>query len=439
MESQTVSVGIVQGAKSLSGHLEGEYLLQKTKSVSGSFSAKVVDGRLELILGESVFVSEGELTLTALKNSTFSLENVVVGQNFHWEKREKQTFRGDLVLKLTEGDSLIAINLVDVEEYIKSVVSSEMSPFAPFEFLKAQAIVSRSWLFFRILRKEKERPIQKEGNGEILRIYGDCDHELFHICADDHCQRYHGITKVLSSQVEDAVNETRGLVLVYGSEICDTRYSKCCGGRTDEYSTAWEDRDVPYLASVPDCTENLPPIISEARLARWVTTRPRVFCNPGRKIILPEILAETDLATLDFFRWKVLLKGDELGELVKEKTGFDLGNIKGMRALSRGPSGRIKKLLIEGEKSTLVVGKELEIRRILSKSHLLSSAFLIKEERDKRNRLKSITLLGAGWGHGVGMCQIGAAKMALMGWTYDRILKHYFRGTSLLNIYEKEI
>lgn len=433
-----VSVGIIENAKKICGILQGEYMLNGKKAVTGPFDAQIFEGKISLEIQGELFISDKDVSFLSKKDSCFFLKNVALGKGFHWESSETQVFFGDLVLKVRNNNNFCVVNRVDIEDYVRSVVASEMSSFAPIEFLKAHAIVARTWVLAKITKKEKGFHPHKQ-NGEILRIYDESDHDLFDICADDHCQRYHGFTKVLSDQVDKAVRDTDGIVLKYGETFCDARYSKCCGGRTEVYSTAWEDKDLPYLISVSDGQVEFPPIRNEAEMEKWVRSRPPAFCNVQEKKLLSTILNNVDLTTENFFRWQLKLEREEIEDLLKKKAGIDLGEIKKIVPAIRGPSGRIKKLLVEGEKGSVLLGKELEIRRVLSHTHLLSSAFFIEEERDKKNRLKSVKLFGAGWGHGVGMCQIGAAVMAHMGYTCKEILKHYYRGARLENIYEKEI
>jgi len=439
---QALRVGIVDGLEEISVQLKGSYMMNGKIPISGSFTVKCIEGEIRVTTGEKTFTSNREISFIASKKANFSLGDVTVGKGFHWERKKKQFFSGNLILKKRRDGLLCAINEIDLEEYIKSVISSEMNACSPLEFLKAQAIAARSWIFSRIKKKKKrkkENEHEKMEEGEIMRIYGNEEHELFDVCADDHCQRYYGITKFASEEVEIAVEETRGLVLMYGKSLCDTRYSKCCGGITEEFSTAWDEKKVPYLKSLADSKWDIPPLRTESDVERWVNSSPHVFCNVKHRGSISKILSAMDLKTEEFFRWKVSLSSEELEELIRRKTGVEIGEIKNIQPLSRGPSGRIKRLLLEGSKGRLVVGKELEIRRVLSQSHLLSSAFIVKKDLNKKGHLRAIEVLGAGWGHGVGMCQIGAANMAFMGYNFREILKHYFKGTRIVNLYEKEI
>jgi len=315
------------------------------------------------------------------------------------------------------------------------VISSEMSSAAPMEFLKAHAILSRSWLLAALDRKKKiketpklaEQLIAKEG--EVMRWYDRQDHDLFDVCSDDHCQRYQGITKIISKQAEEAIRETRGMAISYQDEICDARYSKACGGLTEEFDTAWDDKRIPYLESISDASISHHLIRTEEEARRWILSEPEVYCNTKDEALLEKILPDFDRETKGFFRWRVEYSREELEEILREKSGFDFGTLKEIIPLQRGPSGRISRLKIVGSKRSMVVGKELEIRRWLSRSHLYSSAFIMTVEAER------FIFHGAGWGHGVGLCQIGAAVMASRWFSAEEILKHYFRGVEVKKIY----
>jgi len=375
------------------------------------------------------------IKLTASKDSIFTLFNVTVGNRFHWERKEDQSFQGDLILCPRKDGTITAINEIPLEDYLKSVISSEMSAEAPMEFLKAHAILSRSWLLAALDRKEKtkevpirtEKIIEKEG--EVMRWYDREDHDLFDVCSDDHCQRYQGITKIVSRQAEEAVRETRGMVITFKDEICDARYSKACGGITEEFETAWDDKQAPYLTSILDAPVSHQPIITEEEASAWILSEPEAYCNTKDEHLLGKILPDFDREIKSFFRWRVEYSRQELEEILREKSGFDFGTLQKIVTLKRGPSGRISRLKIIGSKRSIVVGKELEIRRWLSRTHLYSSAFVVRVEADR------FIFNGAGWGHGVGLCQIGAAVMATRGFSAEQILKHYFRGIEIKKIY----
>jgi stage II sporulation protein D len=366
---------------------------------------------------------------------------VTIGVRFHWERREEQTFPGDLAFLATGEGRLAAVNELLVEEYLASVVSSEMSGEAPYAFLKAHAITSRSWLVAMLNRGTGERePGGGRGDairraGEVIRWYDREDHALFDVCADDHCQRYQGITGRTSGRAAEAVRETRGVFLIHEGKICDARYHKACGGLTENFATCWEETAIPYLSHVSDSLTPHAPIRTEGDAERWILSCPDVYCQTSDKNLLGRILPSFDRETADFFRWQVSYGREELEAILKEKSGIDFGDLRGIVPIERGPSGRIRLLRIEGSKATMVVGKELEIRRWLSPSHLYSSAFIVCPTRAPSGEPTRFTLFGAGWGHGVGLCQIGAAVMAEKGFGAEEILRHYFRGAALVKRY----
>jgi SpoIID/LytB domain protein len=357
--------------------------------------------------------------------------------NFHWQRQETQTFQGALSVLAAEDDTLTAVNELALEDYLGSVISSEMSAAAPLEFLKAHTVTSRSWLMAMLEKKETAHPSSPMSlsDGEISRWYGREEHARFDVCADDHCQRYQGVTKIITDQVRQAIDFTRGLFLVYDGEICDARYHKACGGRTEDFANVWEDVAVPYLVSVSDGPENFPPAISEKEAEKWINSSPPAYCNTNDSQALCQVLPSFDQETTDFFRWEVSYGREELEALLLSKSGIDFGELQALIPLERGPSGRIVRLKIEGSKRTVIVGKELEIRRWLSFSHLYSSAFIVRTERDGQGKVVRFRLQGAGWGHGVGLCQIGAAMMAMQGLGMEDILGHYFPGATLRKFY----
>ena len=351
-------------------------------------------------------------------DDSFSLMDVVIGVNFHWQRLETQTFRGSLRL-LADGGKIWAINDLPVEDYLESVISSEMSAQSSLPLLMAHAVISRSWLMSQI--DGNTAPNTQASHGDaFIRWYDHTDHTLFDVCADDHCQRYQGITKETSPNVAEAIRRTRGELLTYGDEICDARFSKCCGGAMEEVQYCWDDTPKPYLKE-----ETIPDLTVEENARQWILSSPKSFCNTTDKRILSQVLNDYDQETTDFYRWRVSYTQEELSKLVEKKLGAGLGTITDMRPLKRGTSGRICELRITGTKKTIVVGKELEIRRALSESHLYSSAFVVEKQGD------TFTLIGAGWGHGVGLCQIGAAVMGDKGYAYDEILRHYYPGAEI--------
>lgn len=357
-------------------------------------------------------------------DDSFSLMDVVIGVNFHWQRLETQTFRGSLRL-LADGGKIWAINDLPVEDYLESVISSEMSAQSSLPLLMAHAVISRSWLMSQI--DGNTAPNTQASHGDaFIRWYDHTDHTLFDVCADDHCQRYQGITKETSPNVAEAIRCTRGELLTYGDEICDARFSKCCGGAMEEFQYCWDDTPKPYLKGIGDTPEEtIPDLTVEENARQWILSSPKSFCNTTDKRILSQVLNDYDQETTDFYRWRVSYTQEELSKLVEKKLGAGLGTITDMRPLKRGTSGRICELRITGTKKTIVVGKELEIRRALSESHLYSSAFVVEKQGD------TFTLIGAGWGHGVGLCQIGAAVMGDKGYAYDEILRHYYPGAEI--------
>ena len=357
-------------------------------------------------------------------DDSFSLMDVVIGVNFHWQRLETQTFRGSLRL-LADGGKIWAINDLPVEDYLESVISSEMSAQSSLPLLMAHAVISRSWLMSQI--DGNTAPNTQASHGDaFIRWYDHTDHTLFDVCADDHCQRYQGITKETSPNVAEAIRRTHGELLTYGDEICDARFSKCCGGAMEEFQYCWDDTPKPYLKGIGDTPEEtIPDLTVEENARQWILSSPKSFCNTADKRILSQVLNDYDQETTDFYRWRVSYTQEELSKLVEKKLGAGLGTITDMRPLKRGTSGRICELRITGTKKTIVVGKELEIRRALSESHLYSSAFVVEKQGD------TFTLIGAGWGHGVGLCQIGAAVMGDKGYAYDEILRHYYPGAEI--------
>lgn len=379
-------------------------------------------------------------------DASFSLSNVTIGVNFHWERKETQTFLGTLRF-VVESDKIVAINELPVEKYLESVISSEMSATSSLELLKAHAVISRSWL---LAQMKKRREVAESGNNffsftkkedTLIRWYDREDHTLFDVCADDHCQRYQGITKETSPHVAEAIRQTKGQILMDGEEICDARFSKCCGGITEEFQYCWEDTPKTYLTAVRDIAlgveHTLPNLTNEEEAEKWIRFNPPAFCNTQDKKILSEVLNDYDQETVNFYRWKETLSQEKLQQLIADKLKMDLGAILDMKAVERGKSGRISKLQIIGTEKTFTIGKELEIRRTLSDSHLLSSAFVVdKYDMDEQGVPQRFELIGAGWGHGVGLCQIGAAVMGEQGYHYDAILLHYYQGAKIKKLYK---
>ena len=438
-----VHVGIVSGEE-IEFSLNGEYSA-KGETITGRQTVEFSEGGI-LWNGnqyrELCFSPKGE-------KASFSLFDVTIGVNFHWERKETQTFLGELHL-VVEADKICAINTLPVEKYLESVISSEMSATSSLELLKAHAVISRSWL---LAQMKKRKEVAESGNNffsfikqddMFIRWYDREDHTIFDVCADDHCQRYQGITKETSSHVAEAIKMTKGQILMYDDDICDARFSKCCGGVSEEFQYCWEDSPKPYLIAVRDTREGmtqqgadaLPDLSDEATAETWIRTSPESFCNTQDKKILSQVLNDYDQETADFYRWHVTITQQKLKALIAEKLKMDFGDILDLKAIERGRSGRISKLQIIGTGRTFTIGKELEIRRALSDTHLYSSAFVVdKEDVDAGGVPQSFRLTGAGWGHGVGLCQIGAAMMGEQGFDYSQILLHYYRNAEIKKIY----
>lgn len=376
------------------------------------------------------------------EKASFLLQNVTIGIGFHWQRHENQRFRGGVEL-ITEDKKIRVINNVKAEEYLRSVISSEMKATSSLELLKAHAVISRSWLLAQIEKRNNIEATatvyQSETNTDEERIkwYDREEHDNYDVCADDHCQRYQGITRASTQAVNEAVEATFGQVLYYDNRIADARFSKCCGGVTELFENCWEPQPHPYLTAQRDSSEGeLPDLTIEENAREWIMSKPDTFCNTNDKSNLSQVLNGYDQETSQFYRWRIEYEQDELSALVRHRSGIDFGTILDLIPLKRGTSGRITQLQIVGSKRSLIVGKELEIRRWLSESHLYSSAFVI-DKQPYYNQSKFV-LHGAGWGHGVGLCQMGAAVMGAKGYSYKEILAHYFRGAELHNLYNKE-
>lgn len=442
-----VNVGIVSGQKI-------HFSLNKPYLAKG----EMVTGEQEVAFSEGGILWNGNQysSLTFHPQSadaSFSLSDVTIGVNFHWERKETQTFLGTLHF-VVESDKICAINELPVEQYLESVISSEMSATSSLELLKAHAVISRSWL---LAQMKKRREVAESGNNffsfvkkddRLIRWYDREDHTIFDVCADDHCQRYQGITKETSPHVAEAIRQTKGQILMDGDDICDARFSKCCGGVTEEFQYCWEDTPKNYLSSVRDIIQGvksvgsaapapLPSLQDEAAAEAWIRFNPPAFCNTTDKKILSQVLNDYDQETADFYRWKVTLTQEKLKQLLDEKLKMNFGDILDLQAEERGKSGRISKLRIVGTEKTFVIGKELEIRRALSDTHLYSSAFVVDRcDIDEKGVPQRFDIIGAGWGHGVGLCQIGAAVMGEEGFDYDAILLHYYQGAEIKKVYK---
>lgn len=436
MKEPEISVGIVN-AQEIHFTLNARFLA-KGETVSGNQQVSFEEGGI--LWNGNVY---RELTFTPLdEDSSFSLYDVTIGINFHWERQETQSFIGTLKLVVYEG-KITAINILPAEDYLTSVISSEMNATSSLEFLKAHAVVSRSWLLAQI---EKRKAMSKKQGDffsfvktdtEYIRWYDREDHTIFDVCADDHCQRYQGITKATNQSVAEAVKATRGQVLMYKNSICDARFSKCCGGITEEFDTCWENKKYPYLTAVRDDKNDtvMPDLTIEEEADKWIRSTPDGFCNTHDKHILSQILNNYDQETTNFYRWKVRYTQEEIAELIKTNTKCDYGQIIDLIPVERGKSGRISKLKIVGTLKSLIIGKELEIRRTLSDTHLFSSAFVVDKGPQQDDVPAWFELTGAGWGHGVGLCQIGAAVMGEKGYNYNDILLHYYKDTDIRKLY----
>ncbi len=406
------------------------------------------DGEYEVLLSESGRVSFFEQEFDSLhftpieeqdytsEDGYFELEDVVIGINFHWERKENQCFKGGLTFMIEHG-KVVAINEIPTEAYIFSVISSEMSATASLELLKAHAVISRSWLLKPIIHNEHNvnAVLERRTDDELIKWYERDSHELYNVCADDHCQRYQGITRARTENVRLAIEATRGMVLMNNGEICDARFSKSCGGVSEVFESCWADEHYPYLERVVDSKSaesvmSTPDLTVEFNAEAWIRGEYDSFCNTHDKEILSQVLNNYDQETTDFYRWKVEYTIEQLSELVARRSGIDFGTIVALEPVERGVSGRLTRLRIVGTKRTMIVGKELEIRRWLSESHLYSSAFVVDKIEN------GFVLTGAGWGHGVGLCQIGAAVMGAKGYKYDEILYHYFVNSELNLLYK---
>lgn len=430
----TVKVGIKEGEE-INVFFHGKY---SSDDYSG-----VVEGSLKFHPSDF----NGDIVFTPLEyhDSYFDLTDVTIGISFHWERRETQSFQGSLLLR-SDGTTITAINILPVEDYLQSVVSSEMKATAPLEFLKAHAIISRSWLIAQIKGiADSGGKDMTDNEEERIRWYDHHQHIGFDVCADDHCQRYQGISRIVNERAKEAVESTAGLILTYDGEICDTRFSKCCGGAFEEFSSCWGNRNYPYLKAGRDSTEDavIKDLTEEGNARKWIEGEPEAFCNTKDIALLQESLNGYDQETDDFYRWKVEYSNPELSSILRERTGIDFGYIRDIIPMERGVSGRLIKIRVCGSKRSLVIGKELEIRKCLSRSHLYSSAFVVDKTVSKGYGTEGklypdrFIIRGAGWGHGVGLCQIGAAVMASKGFDHREILSHYYPGATLQSITRK--
>jgi len=432
-----IHAGILLEQPKISFSLLAAYKFNGKEYAPGDYSVEFSDGE---ILFNGQLYNEISFETDRPHEDSFELKNVIIGVNFHWERKENQLFLGALKF-IVENNAISAINIVSLEDYLTSVISSEMSATSSEELLKAHAVISRSWLLAQI---QKNKLIRKDYNTsfvtstEIVRWYDREDHANFDVCADDHCQRYQGVTRQSAELVKKVIQETRGEVLLYENTICDARFSKCCGGVTETFENVWEPVIHPYLQAKPDSEAGALPadLTGEESAEKWIRTSPPAYCNTQNAKVLKQVLNDYDQETSDFYRWKVDYSQHELANLIRERSGIDFGEIIDMQPLERGTSGRIIRLKIIGTKRVMTIGKELEIRRTLSRSHLYSSAFVVDAYNENNEGVPQLfTLTGAGWGHGVGLCQIGAAMMAEKGYSHEAILRHYFPTTEISRNY----
>lgn len=441
-----INVGIVNSPK-IRFTLNGDYRVNgEGEEFRGQFNAKLSGNKVQIISGEKNFTFDSpvEFTPDDYRSDYFTIFDVPIGIKFHWERKEKQSFRGSVKFIIKNGE-LVVINKIPIETYLLSVISSEMNAKSGTELLKAHAVISRSWLIAQIEKskiiREKHVKPQSEfsSEDEYIKWYDREDHEDYDVCADDHCQRYQGIKKIVTDAVRQSVQHTKGMVLFHGEEICDARFSKSCGGISESFENVWENTPKPYLIPVVDSKYEPDDfeldLTNENNAVAWIKGSPQAFCNTTNKRILAQVLLEYDQETTDFYRWKREYTNDELSALIISKGGPDFGKLRAFIPIERGASARLIKLKIVGSKKTLTVGKELEIRRWLSPSHLYSSAFYVESFGDKDGYPEKFVFHGAGWGHGVGLCQIGAAVMAEMGYNFDEILLHYYRSATIKTLY----
>jgi SpoIID/LytB domain protein len=444
MNQPTIKVGIMYEPE-IRFVLNGYHMLRETGEImNGAQTVSFSEGKIVL---NGVPVKSANVVLNPVdpKTASFDLFDVTIGIHFHWERKENQRFKGSLCI-IVENEKLTAINDIQLEDYLESVISSEMSATSSIELLKAHAVISRSWLLAQVIKGKELKQSAKNYNPvaetatEYIRWYDREDHVNFDVCADDHCQRYQGITRQTSELVRQAITETFGLTLMHNGKVCDARFSKSCGGVAETFENVWEPEVHPYLQAIVDNPQNPEgfdlDLTKETAAENWIRSAPEAFCNTHDKQVLSQVLNDYDQETTDFYRWKVNYSQQVIAELIARKSGHDFGQIVDLIPVERGKSGRLKKLKIVGSKLTLTIGKELEIRKTLSESHLYSSAFVVDKLKIENGIPQEFVLTGAGWGHGVGLCQIGAAVMGEKGHVFDEILMHYFRGAELEKLYQ---
>ncbi|MCF6268657.1 MAG: SpoIID/LytB domain-containing protein [Melioribacteraceae bacterium] len=447
MTEPNVSVAIMSNNE-ITFELHGDFECScNGKPWSGKYIAKYENDIITISNDSETHTVENNTTFYSddIGANTFLLREVLIGKNFHWQQKENQRFQGSLKFLIEDG-VLTAVNVLPIESYLTSVISSEMNATSSHELLKAHSIISRSWLLAQtdkskdIIASNQEYESEIKTNNELIKWYDKEDHTLYDVCADDHCQRYQGITKLTEHNAQEAVASTRGIVLKYDDKICDTRFSKSCGGISESFENVWEPIEHPYLQKVVDYKydpeEYELDLRKEAAADKWIRNNPSAYCNTTDERILSQVLVDYDRDTTDFYRWRVEYTQEEISAIIKKRSGIDFGNIIDLIPIERGYSGRLIKLKIVGSNKVLTIGKELEIRKILSESHLYSSGFVVDKGKEIDGVPSKFVLIGSGWGHGVGLCQIGAAVMGEMGFTFDVILLHYFKNTDIKRIYD---
>ena len=433
-----IKVALLQSYKEARIALGGRFLLPDGNAIDGRLTALADQGRVELYdySGKKILLQK-EILLIPDRGASFTVSDVKIGIDFHWQRIQEQSFHGKLFLSACSDYSFNLINEILLEDYLESVISSEMSAAAPLEFLKTQAVVARSWLVAMLAKKKAARVLSvSRTENEIIAWQDVNDHEGFDVCADDHCQRYQGITRIISKNVHEAIDETRGIFLVHNGKICDARYYKSCGGQTEIFSTAWEDESPAYLTSVSDEAGQHPPVISEKEARQWLKSRPSAYCDTTDKKLLRSILPDFDQETPDFYRWQIVYMRKELEEILRKKSGFDFGTCKILGRWRADLPAESIRLKIEGSRNNDYRARNWKYAAGLSPSHLFSSAFVVITEKNKKGEISRFVLSGGGWGHGVGLCQIGAAVMAAKGFKAEEILAHYFTGAQLKRFYK---
>ncbi len=439
-----VRVGLVEARPIVDVVLAGAWRLGDRAVPPGNHTARAEAGAVHLDGTNGSFVEAGVLRLDPADRTVgrFQLRDVTIGADFHWERREDQTFAGTLELQPDGAGTLAAVNGVPLESYLESVIASEMRADAPLEFLKAHAVISRSWALAQLAARARPGHLPAAAYPPLAgRRWNWTDrarHDRFDLCADDHCQRYQGLARADRPAVKQAIEATRGLVLAVAGQVLDARFAKCCGGMSEAFASAWGDVPVAGLEPVrcaPDGIAPAPDLTVEAAATDWIRNEPEAYCRTRDRRVLQRILPDFDLETGAFYRWTLDVERTELEAVIRRKTGWDPGELLELAPLQRGHSGRLVRLLLVGTRGHLLLGKELEIRRALSPSHLYSSAFVVEPEGGAGGSPRRFRIRGAGWGHGVGLCQVGAAVMAVQGAGHADILAHYYRGAELVRLY----